>query len=119
MIKSLPLLFAALLALPVPVFAADTIKIDVYLAGALKQSVSLAGPNAIARFSPTGMPNTTLEFRLIAPEPIIVEMKETTLDGTAPEATGRIKLPTPGGSFAVADLKGGKFHNPYVIVRPD
>lgn len=119
MIKSLPLLLAALLAIPVQAFAADAIKIDLYLAGALKQSISLAGPNAMTKFSPIGMPNTTLELRLIAPEPIIVEMKEITLDGSAAEAIGRVKLPTPGGSFAVAEIKGGKFHHPYVLVRPE
>ena len=119
MIKSVPVLLAALLAIPVQAFAADTIQIDVYLEGKLKQSVSLSGPNASAKFSPTGMPNTTLEFRLIAPEPIIVEMKEIANDGSAPEATGRIKLHTPGSSIAVADIKGSKFHNPYVLVRPN
>ncbi|MEN9480819.1 MAG: hypothetical protein RLZZ298_2214 [Pseudomonadota bacterium] len=119
MLKSLPLLLAALLAAPIQAFAADAIKIDVYIAGNLKQSVSLAGPNAMTKFSPIGMPNTTLELRLIAPEPIIIEMKETTLDGSNPEAIGRVKLPTPGGSFAVAEIKGGKFHHPYVLVRPD
>jgi hypothetical protein len=119
MFKSLPILLAALLVTPVSSFAADAIKIDVYLGGSLKQSVSLAGPNAVAKFSPNGMPNTMIEFRLIAPEPIIIEMKETTNDGSAPEAIGRIKLHTPGSSIAVADIKGSKFHHPYVLTRID
>jgi hypothetical protein len=119
MFKSLPILLAALLVTPVSSFAADTIKIDVYLGGSLKQSVSLAGPNAVAKFSPNGMPNTMIEFRLIAPEPIIIEMKETTNDGSAPEAIGRIKLHAPGSSIAVADIKGNKFHHPYVLTRID
>lgn len=119
MTKSLPLFLAALLAAPALAFAADAVKIDIYLAGDLKQSVSLVGPNSSARFSPTGMPGTTLELRLIAPEPVIVEMKETTNEGGVADITGRIKMPTPGSSFAVADIKGGKFRHPYVLVRPD
>lgn len=112
-------LLAALLALPVQAFAADVVKIDVYLAGELKQSVSLVGPNSTVRFSPGGLPNTTLELRLVAPEPVIFDMKETTNDGGVVEAVGRIKMLTPGSSFAVSEIKGGKFHNPYVLVRHD
>jgi hypothetical protein len=116
-VKSIPLLTALLLAIPVPSFAADAVKIDIFLAGDLQQSVSLAGPNAIVRFSPADKPGSTLELRLIAPEPVIVEMKETTTDGSGSEVLGRIKMPTPGSSIAVADLKGPKFHSPYVLVR--
>lgn len=119
MTKPLTLFFAALLAAPVLAFAADATKIDIYLSGDLKQSISLAGPNSIAKFSPSGMLGTTLELRLIAPEPVIVEMKETTTEGGVAEVVGRIKLPTPGSSFAVTDMKGAKFHRPYVLVRPD
>jgi len=119
MMKSLPLLLAALLALPVQSFAADAVKIDVYVAGNLKQSVSLVGPNSIVKFSPSGIPGTTLEMRLIAPEPVIIEMTETTTDGAGSEVVGRVKMPTPGGSIAVADIKGAKFHSPYVLVRAD
>lgn len=116
MMKYQPLLIAALLAAPFHAFAADAVKIDIYLAGNLKQSVSLVGPNASVKVAAAGVPNTTLEFRLIAPEPLIVEMKETTTDG---EVIGRIKMPTPGSSFAVADIKGAKFHSPYLLVRQD
>ncbi len=117
--KSLSLLIAALLAVPVHAFAADAVKVDVYLAGQLQNSISLVGPNASVKFSPTGMPGSTLELRLIAPEPVIVEMKETLADGKGAEVIGRIKMPTPGSSFAVSEMKGAKFHSPYVLVRPD
>ena len=117
--KSLSLLIAALLAIPACAFAADAVKIDIYVAGNLQQSVSLVGPNATVKFSPTGNPGSTLELRLIAPEPVIVEMKETTTDGGVAEVVGRIKMPTPGSSFAVSDIKGAKFHSPYVLVRAD
>lgn len=116
MMKYQPLLIAALLAVPFHAFAADAVKIDIYLAGDLKQSVSLVGPNATVKVAAAGVQNTTLEFRLIAPEPVIVEMKETTTNG---EVVGRIKMPTPGSSFTVADIKGDKFHSPYVLVRRD
>lgn len=116
--KSFSLLIAALLAIPAQVLAADTVKIDIFLAGSLQQSVSLVGPNAVAKFSPSSIPGSTLELRLIAPEPVIVEMKETTnVDGA--EVIGRIKMATPGGSVSVADIKGAKFHHPYVLVRVD
>lgn len=116
MMKYQPLLIAALLAAPVHALAADAVNIDIYLAGNLKQSVSLIGPNATVKVAAAGVQNTTLEFRLIAPEPVIVEMKETTSEG---EVVGRIKMPTPGSSFTVADIKGVKFHSPYVLVRHD
>ncbi|MBI2277971.1 MAG: hypothetical protein HYU74_11510 [Dechloromonas sp.] len=119
MIKRLPLLLAALLAVPVHAFAADPVKIDIYLAGGLKQSVSLVGANSTVKFSPAGMPNTMLELCLIAPEPVIVEMTETTADTGVVEAVGRIRLLAPGSSFAVAEIKGSKFRGPYVLVRPD
>ena len=117
--KLLPLILAALLAVPVHAFAADAVKIDIYLAGHLEQSISFLGANSTVKFSPTGIPDTTLELRLIAPEPLIVEMKETTTDGGISEAVGRIKLVNPGSSFDVSQIKGTKFHGLYVLVRPD
>ena len=117
--KYLPLPLAALLAVSIHAVAADVAKIDIYLAGQLHQSISFLGANTTVKFSPTGMPNTTLELRLIAPEPLIVEMKETTTDGGIAEAVGRIKLVAPGSSFDVSEIKGGKFHGRYVVVRPD
>lgn len=113
------LAFAAALAFPVGSLAADPVKIEIFLGGQLKQSVTLVGPNASARFTPHEMPDTTLELRLIAPEPVILEMKETAGQGNASEATGRIKLVSAGSSVAVADIKGNRFHNPYVLVRKD
>ena len=115
--KYLPLTLAALLAVPIHAVAADVAKIDIYLAGQLNQSISFLGANSTVKFSPAGVPNTTLELRLIAPEPLIVEMKETTMDGGIAEAVGRVKLLTPGSSFNVSEIKGGKFHSPYVLVR--
>lgn len=117
--KSLPLLVAALLPVASTAFAADPVKVDVYLAGELKQSVSLVGPNSSARFSPSGQPGTTIELRLVAPEPVILDMKETTTEGGVAETVGRVKLPTPGSSYAVAESKDAKFHSPYVLVRRD
>ena len=118
--KSISLLIAGLLAIPTHVFAVDDgVKFNIYLAGKLQQSVALVGPNAKFKFSPSGEPNSTLEFRLIAPEPVIVEMKETAIDGRQAEAVGRVKMPTPGSSVAVAEIKEAKFHHPYVLVRAD
>ncbi|MBS1140868.1 MAG: hypothetical protein H6R13_2321 [Proteobacteria bacterium] len=116
--KSLPLFLAALLALPVPAIAENAVKIDVYLAGVLEQSVSLKGANSTVKFSPRDTPATTCELRLIAPEPLIVEMKETSTDGSA-EVFGRAKIPSSGGSFSVSEMKGAKFRSPYVLVRHD
>lgn len=119
MMKTFSLLLAAWLAVPTAAMAAEAVKIDIYLAGDLQQSVSLAGPNATVRFSPLGIPSTTLELRLIAPEPLIVEMKETTTDDGGAEIVGRVKMAARGSSFAVSELKGTKFHSPYVLVRRD
>ena len=99
--------------------ACESVKVDGLLACKLQNSISLVGPNASVKFSPTGMPGSTLELRLIAPEPVIIEMKETLADGKGAEVIGRIKMPTPGSSFAVAEMKGAKFHSPYVLVRPN
>lgn len=117
MMKHLPMILAALLAAPMTAFATDPASIDVYLGGELQHSVSLAGRGSFVTFSPIGLPNTKLEFRLIAPEPLIIEMKETMTGNEASETTGRIKLVAPGSSVAVADVKGAKFHDAYVLVR--
>ena len=116
MMKYQPLLIAALLAAPLHAFAADAVKFDLYVASDFKQAISLVGPNATVKVPAYGTPNATLEFRLIAPEPVILEIKETTSAG---EVVGRIKLPTPGSSFTVADIKDAKFRSPYVLVRHD
>jgi len=118
-VKTTSLLLAALLAIPSFAFAGDGVKFDIYLGDKLQHSVSLVGPNASVKFVPPGIPDSTLEFRLVAPEPVIVDMKETKNDGNDTAVAGRIKMPTPGSSFAVSELKGSKFHNPYVLVRVD
>lgn len=116
--KSLFLLLAALLALPGHALAANTIRIDIYLAGELEHFVLLAGANSTVKFSPKDSPNTTLELRLIAPEPLIVEIRETSSndDGVV---VGRAKILEPGSSFAVSEIQGARFRKPYVLVRRD
>ncbi len=117
--KLLSLLFASLLAAPFSASAADPVKIDIYLADQLNQSVSLVGANSTVEFSPRGVPGTTLVLRLIAPDPVIVEMTETTTADGGAEVVGRVKLPAPGSSVAVANIKGAKYSSPYVLVRAD
>ncbi len=113
------LIIAAALAMPVLASAAEPVKFEVYLAGELKQSVSLVGPHSKYKFSPAGMADTTLEFRLIAPEPLILELKETTAQDSAPEHVGRVALTKPGSSVNVSEIKGAKFKHPYVLVRTE
>ena len=116
----IPAIFiSALLGAPIHARAVDAVQVDIYVAGELKQSVSLAGYRSFVSFSPVGIPNTTLELRLVAPEPVIFDLKETTTEGAGGEVVERIKLPTPGSSFAVSEIKGARFHNAYVLVRPD
>jgi hypothetical protein len=93
-------------------------RIDIFLADDLKQSVALVA-NSSVKFSPAGLPDTTLELRLIAPEPVIFDLIETTAGDRTPAVVGRIKLPVPGASVAVAGLKAAGFHQPYVLVRRD
>ena len=113
------LTLAAALALPFAASAAEPVKFEVYLGGELKQSISLAGPHSKFKFSPAGLADTTLEFRLIAPEPLILEMTESTANNTAPENVGRISLIKPGSSVTVSDIKGTHFKHPYVLVRAE
>ena len=63
--------------------------------------------------------DTTLEFRLIAPEPLILEMTEFTANDAAPENVGRVSLIKPGSSVTVSDIKGAHFKHPYVLVRAE
>lgn len=117
MIKPANLLIAAFLAAPVAAFAADPIQVDVQLPNKFHQTLSVGGNGSFAKFTPVGMPDTVLEIRLIAPEPLIIDFKETTVGSQTQEVTGRVKLVSPGSSVAVADLKDVKFHNAYVLVR--
>lgn len=117
--KSSSLQLAILLAIPVHVFAGEPVNIDVYLDGELQQTVSLVGANSTAKLISTKAPDATLEFRLIAPEPLILDVKEAiTGNGTA-DAVGRVVLHKDGSSFALSDIKNGKFRNAYVLVRHD
>jgi hypothetical protein len=113
------LIIAAALAMPLLASAAEPVKFEVYLGGELKQSISLVGPHSKYKFSPEGVADTTLEFRLIAPEPLILEMKEITANDGAPEHIGRVTLIKPGSSVAVSDIKGAAFKHPYVLARPE
>ena len=117
--KASALILAAALSIPALASAADPVKFQVFLDGELKHSVSLAGPHSQFKFSPEGLTDTTLEFRLIAPEPLILEMKEVIANGTSPEATGRISLIKPGSSASVTDIKGAQFKHAYVVVRQE
>src|SRR5574343_296367 len=104
--KASALILAAALAAPCLSFAAEPVKFEVYLDGTLKQSVSLVGPHSKFKFSPEGLADTTLEFRLIAPE-------------GSPEIIGRVALTKPGSSVTVSEIKGAKFKHPYVLVRKE
>jgi hypothetical protein len=117
--KSLPLLLAALLAIPVPALAGEPVKIDVYLGGELEQTISLVGANSTAKLTTAKAPNATLEFHLIAPEPLIFDVKEVIAGDSPAEAAGRVVLFKAGNSLDVSEIKGSKFHNAYVLVRHD
>lgn len=116
--KSPFLLLAALLALPGHALAAPPIGIDIYLADQLQYLVTLAGANSTVKISPKDSPHTTLELRLIAPEPLIIEVKETSSDDDVVNI-GRAKILAPESSFAVSEIQGVRFRQPYVLVRRD
>lgn len=115
--KASLLILAAALSAPLLATAADPVKFEVFLSGELKQSVSLAGPNSMYKFSPEGQAGTTLEFKLIAPEPLILEMKESVAGNAGSDVVGRVALIKAGSSVNVADIKGSQFRSPYVLVR--
>jgi hypothetical protein len=116
--KTFSFLLAALLSTPALALDADPVIVDVYLAGELQQSVSMKGRGSTVDFSLADVPNTRLEMRLVAPEPIIVEFKERSTNGQAAETSTRVKLVAPGNSVAVSEIEGTKFQNPYVLTRP-
>ena len=116
--KSSASLLAALLIASSAALAAEPVNFDVYIDGKLQHHVSLSGPHSGFKFWVPEDPTTVLEMKLVAPEPIILEVQESTGDAQ-PHASGRLKLVGKGGSAAVADLKGAKFRHPYVLVRPE
>jgi hypothetical protein len=87
------------------------------LDGERQQTFTLAGPNATVKYLPSLYPNTTLEFRLLAPEPLILEVKEMATDSGAVAAVGKVKLVQTGSSFAMSEIKGAKFRTTYSLVR--
>lgn len=113
------LILSAVLAMPLLASAGDPVKFEVFLDGKLAQKISLAGPNAHYKFSPEGHADTTVEFKLIAPEPLILEMKEVIAGGTTTDVIGRVSLTQPGSKMSASDIKGAKFHNQYVLVRAE
>jgi hypothetical protein len=118
--KALSLLAAALIAAPAYTFAADAVKVNISMGEIFYQTISLAGPNASVTLTPSKIPNTTLELKLLAPEPIVIQFKETTVTaGVSSEVIGKIALPQQGNSVTVTELKGSKFHHPYVVTRPE
>lgn len=117
--KVIRLVFAVSLAAQCLVSAADVAKIEIYADGVRQHSLSFQGANSSVRISSPAVPNTSLELRLIAPEPLIVEVKESITGGEPSEATGKVKLLTRGDSLAVSQIKEGGFHSRYVLVRSE
>lgn len=113
-------LLAATLLFPLSLQAAEPVLIDVYIDGKLQEQVKLAGANAHYQFWIKNDLDTSLEMRLIAPEPLIVDIRETTAGREAPNGSGRVKLVGARDSFSVADLKeGASFRHQYTLVRPN
>lgn len=106
------------LGLALAVQAAPQVNVDVYLDGELQQHVTLAGLNSTCSFPLKDAPETSVELRLIAPEPLIIQMKEKA-PGASPEAVGRIKLLTAGSTASVSPLPGSRFQRQYVFVKSE
>ncbi len=100
-------------------YASDPVKVDIYLDGKLQQQAMLNGPNSVYKFWLDEDPGTILEMQLVAPEPIIFDLKETGSGVGRPGAHGRAKLVGRGGQFDVSELKGETFKHRYVFVRPE
>lgn len=115
--KYLSLLAAAFMAVSTHASAAEEVKVEIHLDGERQQTFTLAGPNATVKYLPSLYPNTTLEFRLLAPEPLILEVKEMATDSGAVAAVGKVKLVQTGSSFAMSEIKGAKFRTTYSLVR--
>lgn len=117
--KKIRIIFAVSLAAPCLALAAEVAKLEVFADGVRQHSLSFQGPNSSFKVSSSLVPNTILELRLIAPEPLIVEVKESITGGESSEAAGRVTLLTGGESLAVSQIKEGGFHSRYVLVRPE
>lgn len=115
------ILTSLLAALSVSFFAqaAEPVLVDVYIDGQLQEQVKLAGANARYQFWIKGDLDTALEMHLIAPEPLIVDISETTVGRETPNGTGRVKLVGARDSFSVVGLKGAAFRHQYTLVRPN
>lgn len=113
--KLIAALFVSLSLLPLVSHAAEPAELDVRFQDGGKERISLKGPNAFVRYMPNGDAETVLEFRLIAPEPLIVDVTES-LGGHATK--GRVKLVASGDSIAAADIKNAGFHSDFVLSRP-
>jgi hypothetical protein len=110
----LSLLFASTAAL-----AGEPVNLDVYLQGKLRQHVSMQGANASYKFWLGDQAGTVLQLYLISPEPLIVDVEETTEGSDKPYASGRVKLVGAGSSAQLSELQGAAFRHPFVLVRPE
>lgn len=111
-------LLAALAFSSVTSMAGEPVSLDLYLNGGLRTHVTLQGANSSYTYWLGDAAGTMLQLRLVAPEPLIVDVEETTEGRAKPLASGRVKLVGTGSSVALADLKGSDFQHPFVLVRP-
>lgn len=98
--------------------AGEPVNLDLYLNGGLRTHVTLQGANSSYTYWLGDAAGTMLQLRLVAPEPLIVDVEETTEGRDKPLARGRIKLVGAGSSVALAEMKDSEFQHAFVLVRP-
>ena len=111
-------LLLALLA-PLAASAGEPVKLDVYVDGELEQHVVLQGFKATSKFVLHKAPDTQLEIQLIAPAPLIVEVRESSKSSGQGPQVGRAKLLDKGAQFNLSELKNSHFQREYILVKPD
>lgn len=91
--------------------------VDVYLRGKLLEQVSFTAPVYARRFWLNESPDTLVELRLVAPQPLIFEVKEFDESGRDVTATARVRLPVSGDALAASELNGQPLRNDFRFVR--
>lgn len=110
-------LFHLVLFSPAMAFAVDPAKVDILVNGQVKQQISLQGPNDGVNFKLDSTQDTVLEIRLVAPEPLILDLRESAGSQDAHPSTARVTLVGRGEHVLLHTIHGTHFTHPYELVR--
>lgn len=110
-------LFPLALCSPALSFAVDPAKVDIVVNGQVKQQISLQGPNSGVNFKLDSTQDTVLEIRLVAPEPLILDLRESSGSHDDHPSKARVTLVGRGEHVLLRSISGTHFTHPYELVR--